>query len=283
MSVNIANSFVRQYERDVHDEFQRMGTLLLNGVRHQKNVVGKSTTFQKIGKGAASTKARHGVVSPMNQDHTAIECAIQDFYAGDWVDKMDLQKSEVEERNAVAVSGAYAIGRKIDELIIDQLDTTSQTPVSWTVTSAATVRNSMLAMVQALWANDVPQDGQVWGALTPAAWALALTVEEFASGDFVGNQKLPFALPQETRAWLGVKWVMHTGLTGVGTNAAKVFVWHKNAVGFAQNGQVDVDISWHGDRAAYFVNHMVGGGACLIDDQGVIEGSLDDTASLPTS
>jgi len=28
---------------------------------------------------------------------------------------------------------------------------------------------------------------------------------------------------------------------------------------------------------------MVGGGACLIDDQGVIEGSLDDTASLPTS
>lgn len=283
MSVNIANSFVRQYERDVHDEFQRMGTLLLNGVRHQKNVVGKSTTFQKIGKGAASTKARHGVVSPMNQDHTAIECTIQDFYAGDWVDKMDLQKSEVEERNAVAVSGAYAIGRKIDELIIDQLDTTSQTPVSWTVTSSAAVRNSMLAMVQALWANDVPQDGQVWGALTPAAWALALTVEEFASGDFVGNQKLPFALPQETRAWLGVKWVMHTGLTGVGTNAAKVFVWHRNAVGFAQNGQVDVDISWHGDRAAYFVNHMVGGGACLIDDQGVIEGSLDDTASLPTS
>ena len=283
MSVNIANSFVRQYERDVHDEFQRMGTLLLNGVRHQKNVVGKSTTFQKIGKGSASTKARHGVVSPMNQDHTAIECTIQDFYAGDWVDKMDLQKTEVEERNAVAVSGAYAIGRKIDELIIDQLDTTSQSAVNWTVTSSAAVRNSMLAMVQALWANDVPQDGQVWGALTPAAWALALTVEEFASGDFVGNQKLPFALPQETRAWLGVKWVMHTGLTGVGTSSAKVFVWHKNAVGFGQNGQVDVDISWHGDRAAYFVNHMVGGGACLIDDQGVIEGSLDDTASLPTS
>ena len=30
------------------------------------------------------------------------------------------------------------------------------------------------------------------------------------------------------------------------------------------------DITWHGDRAAHFVNNMMSQGACLIDPAGVV-------------
>ena len=147
----------------------------------KSNVVGTSTSFQKIGKGAATTKARHGVIPPMNQDHTAIPCTMEDFYAGDWVDKLDEAKINHDERQAIALGGARALGRKVDDQIIVRLDATGQSVVSWVVTSSAGIRNSLLQMVEALDNNDVPNDGQRYGLLTPRAWSQAMTVEEFQS------------------------------------------------------------------------------------------------------
>jgi hypothetical protein len=46
---------------------------------------------------------------------------------------------------------------------------------------------------------------------------------------------------------------------------------------------VAADITWHGDRASWFVNHMMSGGAVLIDDTGVIEALWDDSAAIVTS
>ncbi len=51
----------------------------------------------------------------------------------------------------------------------------------------------------------------------------------------------------------------------------------------AQNQTVAADITWHGDRAAHFVNHMMSGQAVLIDDAGVIEGDVDDTVAIATT
>jgi len=83
MSTSVSTSFVVQYERDVHDAFQREGSYLRDTVRVKEGVVGKETNFQRIGKGTATTKARHGTITPMNQQHNAIPCPLDDFYASD--------------------------------------------------------------------------------------------------------------------------------------------------------------------------------------------------------
>ena len=93
MSTTIDKAFVKQFEREVHESFQRMGSKLRNTVRSKGNVRGASTIFQKVGKGVASTKARHGKIPTMNVDHTPVECILTDYYAGDWVDKLDEPKT----------------------------------------------------------------------------------------------------------------------------------------------------------------------------------------------
>src|SRR3546814_15670349 len=85
LSTSIDLSFVKQFEREVHESYQRQGSLLRATVRSKNNVKGASTTFQKIGKGVASTKARHGKVTPMNVEHTPVHCTPKAFYAGDYV------------------------------------------------------------------------------------------------------------------------------------------------------------------------------------------------------
>lgn len=295
MSTSITNSFIREYVADVHHVFQRPGASLRDTVRTKDGVRGKSTTFQKIGKGTATTKARHGVITPMNQDHTAIETILEDFYAGDWVDKLDEAKINIDERMAIAQGGAWALGRKVDDQIITELDNTTQTAVTLTVTSSANVRGTVLEWIQELWANDVPNDGMVYGLITPKLDAMLSTVNEYASADFVDVKPFENGAPvRRFRRWNGVLWTVHTGLPNMGAASAKGWIYHKTAIGYA-TGAVDAnaaqtggnvitaDITWHGDRASHFVNHWMSGGSKLIDDTGVIEGTWDDSASVPTS
>jgi len=299
MSTSINNAFITQYERDVHDVFQRDGSVLKPTVRYKSDVVGSVATFQKIGTGVATTKARHGTITPMNQTHTAISTTLADFYAGDWVDKLDEAKINIDERMAIARGGAKALGRKVDSQIFTTLDSTSQSTVTIAVGTSAAVRNGLLGMIKALIANDAYDPGNMYGVMSPTLWAMASTISEFASSDYVGTDGMPYkggAAVGNYKRWAQVLWTVHSGNPGVATSTSKVFLWNKTAVGYAagktpanlagtMSGETSIgaDITWHGDRAAHFVNHAMSGNSVMIDDGGVIEGNLDDTAAIPTS
>ncbi len=282
MSTTIDSSFVQQYEKDVHEAFQRRGSFLLQTVRRKTGIKGTSTTFQKVGKGVATTKARHGTITPMNQSHESIPCTMDDYYAGDWVDKLDEAKINHDERMVIANGGAWALGRKSDEQILAAANASTNTvDFSLALGSSGGIRNKLIEVTEAAWDKDVPNDGNVWGLLTPRLWSLAMTVKEFASSDFVAN--MPFMKGANPVTWQGVHWMIHTGLPGAKTTAASMFVYHKTAIGHGSGAEITADITWHGDRAAHFVNHYMSGGACLIDPDGVVKGTFDDTVPLPTS
>lgn len=294
MSTSIDQAFINSYEARVHEVFQRRGSYLKEAVRVKDNVVGSTAVFQKIGKGTATTKARHGTITPMNQAHTAPSTTLADFYAGDWVDKLDEAKININERDALASGGAMALGRKVDDQIIVALDATTQSVVTLTMTNKGTVRATALEFAEAAWKNDVPNDGNVYAAVTPRYWSQLMTLEEFSRAEWVRADGQAFLLGPSIgkgawKDWMGIKWKMQTGLPGAGTSTAKVFIWHQTAIGYAVaqsagnvagNEAVAADITWHGDRAAHFVNHMMSGNALLIDDTGVIEGNLNDTTAI---
>lgn len=297
MSTSIDQAFVRQYESEVWHVFQRQGGRLRFAVRTKTNITGKSTTFQKVGKGTATTKARHGTITPMNIDHTPVECPIYDFYAGDWADKLDEAKVQHDERMVLAKAGAWALGRKVDDQILEKMDETTQSTFTFTISSIQAIENSLLGWIGELDANDVPDDGGRYATLSTKAWQAAMKVESFASADYVGPDGLPFkrgAPVTKWKDWMGVMWTVHTGGPGHGTATSKMFAWHKDSVGYATgahpmnvaenpNGTVMADISWVGPRAAHWINHWMSGGGCLIDDTGVIEANINDTTTLPTS
>jgi hypothetical protein len=297
MSTTITAAFVADYEAAVHHLFQRMGGVLRKSVRTKDGVVGSTTTFNIIGKGSATTKSRHGTITPMNQAHTTATATIVDFYAGDFVDSLDEAKTKIDERDAIARGGAWALGRKVDDQIITALATTTEAAITMTITSAAAARNALLDLSQAADANDVPNDGMRYGLLTPKMWEHAMTVQAFASADYVGPGGLPLTegapLGQRWKAWNGVMWKVHTGLPGVGTASATCLLYHKSALGYAtgahpnnaaaSEGNVQAIITYNGERDSWFVNHKMSGGAALIDTTGVIKGTLNDTTAVATS
>ncbi len=263
----IEQSFIRQFEREVHEAYQRHGAKLRGTVRNKTGVRGESTTFQRVGKGTATTKARQGVIPPMNLDHSPIECFLKDFYAGDWVDKLDELKTNIDERTVIANAGAYALGRKTDELIIEALASAS--------THVLPVANAGLTLAKALQGleilgnNDVPDDDR-FAVVGWRQWAELLQIDEFSDADYIGaTDAMPWLQAGRAKRWLGTIWMPFPALPLDGVTRT-CFWYHKTAAAHASGAEVQSDITWHGDRASHWVNHMMSQGAVLIDEIGLV-------------
>ncbi len=268
-TTDISVAFIKQYEAEVHLAYQQQGTLLRNTVRTKNNVKGKSTTFQKIGTGSAGQKDRHGKVPTMNLAHSNVEVTLQDWYAGEWCDKLDEIKTNIDERGAAAKSGAYALGRKTDELIIAAMSSATGLKTI-DATSRGMTLNAALAAFEAMNDNKVPQDGERYCAVTPNVWNQLMLIDQFAKSNYVDDK--PWMKGYETRKWLGINWIQHTALpsdrdAGVDT----CFMYHKSAIGHASGADVTSDIAWHNDYASHFINNMMSQGAGIIDKDGIVK------------
>ncbi len=275
MSTSIDQAFIKQFEREVHEAYQRQGSKLRNTVRTISDVKGSSAVFQKVGKGTASTKSTHGMVPVMNLDHTSIEVILQDYYAGDWVDRLDELKTNIDERQVIANAGAHALGRKTDEQIINALAAASTHVI--VDANIGMNKTKILSAFQTFGTNDVPDDGQRYCVVGWKQWSELLSIEEFVNADYIGQDALPFASITQAKMFLGTIFIPMTGLPIDGSDIRSCFYYHRTAIGHAVASDVQTDITWHGDRAAHFVNNMMSQGAGLIDSAGVVVIKCDET------
>lgn len=275
MSTTIDNAFIKQFEREVHEAYQRQGSKLRNTVRTISNVNGSSAVFQKVGKGTASTKSTHGLVPVMNLDHENVEVVLSDYYAGDWIDHLDELKTNIDERQVIANAGAQALGRKTDELIIAALEGASEKVID--DGNVGLTKDKILEAFETFGENDVPDDGQRFCIVGWKQWSDLLNIEEFVNADYIGAEALPFATITQAKMFLGTIFVPHSGLTSDEEDIRSCFYYHKTAIGHASASDVATDISWHGERASHFVNNMMSQGAGLIDESGIVVIKCDET------
>ena len=264
MANTIDQAFIKQFETEVHMAYQRMGSKLRNTVR-STNVSGSTARFQKIGTGTASTKSRNGNVTPMDLAHTNVEVSMSDFYAAEYIDKLDELKTNINERQAVAQSAAAALGRKTDELIITAMDAGANSTQIHD-TGSALAKADLLSLFETMGTANVPEDGQRYLAMSPAGYADLFSITEFASSDFVGPQNLPFAGGMTMKEFLGFK-IFSTSAVAGGKN----FAYHTSAIGLGVNSDVQTEVNYVAEKVSHLATSMMSMGAVAIDDNGIYE------------
>lgn len=265
MANTIDTAFIKQFEADVHMAYQRMGSKLRNTVRQVSSVTGNVVRFQIIGKGTATTKARNGAVVPMELVHSTAEATLTDHYAPEFIDKLDELKTNIDERQAVAQSAAFALGRKTDEILISAMDSGANSTQIHD-TSSALEKADLLSLFETFGAADIPEDGQRYLAMNPKGYADLFLINEFASSDFVGEQNLPYAGGMTMKEFLGFKIFSTSAVT-----AGKNFGYHSSAVGLGVGADVTTEINYVPEKASHLVTAMMSMGAVVIDDNGVYE------------
>ena len=263
MASSITNAFITQFEAEVHMAYQRMGSKLKNLVRTVNGVNGSSVKFQKVAKGSANTKARHAEVVAMDLSHTTASATLTDYYAADYVDKLDELKVNIDERQVIAQSAAYALGRKTDDVIIDVLK--GATSIANNVNSSATSMTLIKAknMMEVFNTNDVPDDNQRYWAIGPKQWSDLLSVDQFSRVEYVGPQDLPFANGMTAKRWMGFLFFVHSGLT-VATDR-QTLAFHKSALGLGVGTDVKTEVNYVPEKVSHLITSMISLGAVEID------------------
>ena len=265
MANSIDTAFIRQFETEVHLAYQRMGSKLRNTVRTVSNVNGSTVRFQKIGTGSASTKSRNGMVTPMELAHTTVDVTLSDFYAAEYIDKLDELKTNIDERQAVATSAAAALGRKTDEILYTAMDAGANSTQIHD-TDSALGKADLLTLFETMSTANIPEDGQRYLAMHPKGYADLFLITEFASSDFVGEQNLPFAGGMSMKEFLGFKIFSTSAIT-----AGKNIAYHTSAVGLGIGADVTTELNYVPEKVSHLATSMMSMGATVIDDNGIYE------------
>ena len=269
MATSITNAFITQFVAEVHMAYQRMGSKLKNLVRTVNGVNGSSVKFQKVAKGSANTKARHAEVVAMDLSHSNVSATLTDYYAADYVDKLDELKVNIDERQVVAQSAAYALGRKTDSVLTGIMDGATQLANNSSGTGTGMNLGKAQAMMELFNTNDVPDDQQRFWVVGPKQWSDLINLDQFSRVEYVGEGELPYAGGMTAKRWLGFLWFVHSGLETSGSTDRHTVAFHKSSLGLGVGSDVKTEVNYIPEKVSHLITSMLSIGGTLIDTDGI--------------
>jgi hypothetical protein len=130
MSTQITTAFVEQYSANVQHLVQQKGSRLRGAVRYE-TVRGKNAFFEQIGSTAAQIRtSRHADTPRMDTPHARRRVSLSDYDWADLIDDPDKIRMLIDPASPYATAAMWAMGRAMDEAIIDAMDGTAYTGVA---------------------------------------------------------------------------------------------------------------------------------------------------------
>lgn len=230
MSVQITTAFVQQYKSGVQLLVQQHGSKIRPFVRVE-SVEGKTAFFDQIGPTAARRRtSRHSDTPRMDTPHSRRRVTVEDFDWADLIDQEDKVRTLNEFTSPYQMNAAMAMGRAMDEVIVDALLGTAYTgetgstsvalPSSQLVAAASTGLTiaKLLSTKEILDGEDVPAEGRII-LLTTQQVSDLLNTTEVKSSDYNTVKALAQG---ELDTFMGFKFVQVDGLRIDGTKLLPV-------------------------------------------------------------
>lgn len=272
MAVAISNAFVQMFDAEVKQAYQ--GARSLAGViRERTNVEGSQVKFPKIGKGTATIRVPQTDITPLNVSYSQVTATMSDFIAAEYSDLFNQQKVNFDERRELVQVVSGAIGRRMDQLVIDALNAASSpSTVATTVGGAGTNMNlaKLLAAKKALDTKNVPAEGRCM-LIHANGLAALLDETELTSSDFATVKALSTG---EIDTFLGFKFITlgdrdEGGLPLPSTRTC--FAFHRDAIGMGIGMGQRSEIHYVPEKTSFLVSSMFSAGAVAIDDEGIVK------------
>ena len=272
-----------QYRQEFIQAFEQHQSLLRDTVTTEAVIKGQQAVFLVAGSGDsdAETRGVNGLIPARADDLTQNTCTLREWH--DLVRKtgFNVFASQGNQRAIMQMTTLAVINRKIDELIVNELNTGSVTIGSaTTLPSVPLFQNGRVKLSNA----SVPWDSYITLLCQPSFLSYLEEAPEFTSAEYVNMR--PYAgddpswrdKPMAYR-WRNVLIVEHPNLPGKGTSSEKSFMYHKSAIGHAMDTaglqspvgyDEEQDYSWA--RASCFMASK------LLQDSGVVVVTHDGSA-----
>ena len=282
MSTQITTAFVKQFSANVDFLVQQKGSKLRDAVRVETGVRGEEAYFDAVGAVAAVKRtSRHADTPLIETPHSRRKVILYDYEWADLIDDPDKIKTLIDPENAYAQNAAWAMGRAIDDAIIEAATGTAysgkdgSTSVSLPSGQIVSSNSEGLTLAKLLEAkyildsNDVDPDEPRYCALTAYQLKELLNTTEVKSADYNTIRAL---VAGQVDTFLGFKFIITNRL---GTNASgerKVLCWAKNGLLLAIGQDIKSRISERADKSyATQVYYAMSIGATRMEEKKVVE------------
>lgn len=271
MAVSISNAFVTLFDSEVKQAYQ--GQRALAGLTRERTVEGSTVKFPKIGKGTASVRVPQTDVVPMSTTYSQVTATMEDYIAAEYSDIFNQAKVNFQDRAELVQVVSGAIGRRMDQVVIDALVASSGTnTVANSVGGANTNLNvaKLRAAKKAMDAKNVPAEGRVIIAHANNMDAL-LAETEVTSSDFNTVKAL---VTGEVNTFLGFRFVSlgdrdEGGLAIDGSNDRIVYAFHRDAMGLGIGMNQTSRVDYIPEKTSFLVASMFSAGSVAIDAEGI--------------
>jgi hypothetical protein len=268
-------AFQVQYRQDFVAGFEQRESLLRQSTTTEVEIKGNQATFLVADSGAALAKTRgvNGLIPARADNLTQTTATLAEWH--DLVRKTSFNIF-ASQGNQVAIMQKTSMGvinRKIDFDIFTELANT-------TVNAGTVAVTASLALVMRaktiLGINKVPWDSNIFAMITPAFEAYLMQTKEFASREYIGRAPMDQADPAWRDKplqyyWLGVNWMVHPGLNGVGTADEYCFMYHKSSIGHAYaSGDIQALAGFNDEQAYSWARTSLPMGSKLLQTSGAV-------------
>lgn len=275
-------AFQIQYRQEFISGFEARQSLMRQSVTTEAVIKGNQATFLVADSGSAEavTRGVNGQIPARADSLSQPVATLQEWH--DLVRKsgFNVFASQGNQRAIMQQTSMGVINRKIDADIITELNTgTVDTGTTQTASLSLAVRATVILGV-----NEVPMDGNVWCAMTPAMRGYLLQVPEFANADYVSMKPLDTGAGswKDTVGfyrWMDVNWFVHPNLPGVGTSAEKCFMYHSSAIGHGVNSAgIQSPVGYDEEQDYSWARCSVYMGSKLLQNSGVVVINHDGSA-----
>ena len=286
MSDQISTAFVQQYSTNVGLLLQQRGSKLRDCVSIGSYTGKAAKAVEQIGSVTAQARtSRHSDTPLISTPHDARWVFPTDYEWADLIDDQDKLRMLIDPTSPYAINGAYALGRAIDQLIIDaalgtaktgengttntsfatasQQVTVGGTPVGLTVAKLRSAKKILMANEV-----DVEQD-PLYIAVTAKQLDDLLGTTEVTSSDYNTVKAL---VQGQVDTFMGFKFI-HTELLGVnGSSHRRVIAWAKSGLHLGMWNDINSKIDQRADKS-YSTQVYVKGtfGATRTEEKKVVE------------
>lgn len=279
------SAFQIQYRQEYIQAFEQHASLLRDTVTTEAVIKGNQAVFLVAGSGGASavTRGLNGRIPARNDNMNQNTCTLQEWH--DLVRKtgFNIFASQGNQRSIMQMTSMAVINRKIDELIINQLNTgTVAIGSATTIPNVSLFQNGRVKLSNAA----VPWDSNITLLCQPSFLAYLEQATEFANAQYVDVK--PYAGGGDNGSWkdkpMAYRWrnaliVEHPNLPGKGTTSEKSFLYHKSAAGHAMNtAGIDTKVGYDNEQDYSFARATGYQGALLMQNTGVVVITADGSA-----
>jgi hypothetical protein len=276
-------AFQIQYRQEFIQSFEQHQSLVRDTVTTEAVIKGQTAVFLVAGSGNASANTRgvNGMIPARADDNRQNSCTLQEWH--DLVRKtgFNVFASQGNQRSIMQMTTMAVINRKIDELIITELNTGTVTiGSSSAIPNVSLFQNGRVKLSNA----SVPWDSNVTLLCQPSFIAYLEQAPEFANAQYVDVR--PYA--GDTASWkdkpMAYRWrncliMEHPGLPGKGTSSEKSFLYHKSAIGHAADtAGIQSPVGYDEEQGYSWARASCFMGAKLLQNTGVIVITHDGSA-----